>query len=157
VTDRESLPRFIAPMLLTATPEVPADPGWALEVKWDGMRAQLRYDGRRVALRSRPGRDCTSQFPELYAITDALGPRVVLDGELVCFDATGLPDFERLRSRLRARTPASVDAAQTAAPATLISPLVVALDHRSQGPMFRASTWSRSPERAAQLRHAKEH
>jgi ATP-dependent DNA ligase len=67
VTDRESLARFIAPMLLTATPEAPADPGWALEVKRDGMRAQLRYDGQRVALRSRPGRDCTSQFPELYA------------------------------------------------------------------------------------------
>jgi ATP-dependent DNA ligase len=33
----ECLPQFVAPMLLTATREVPSSPGWALEVKWDGL------------------------------------------------------------------------------------------------------------------------
>jgi bifunctional non-homologous end joining protein LigD len=116
----ERLPRFIQPMLLTSTNEVPRQDGWALEIKWDGMRAQLRSDGRRVTVRSRLGRDCTSEFPELSALGDVLGDPIVLDGELVCFDPRGLPDFERLRSRLRARTPASVNAAQAAAPATLV-------------------------------------
>ena len=37
------------------------------------MRAQLRYDGRRVCVRSRPGRDCAAEFPELAAIAEALG------------------------------------------------------------------------------------
>jgi ATP-dependent DNA ligase len=53
----ECLPVFVEPMLLTATREVPSKPGWALEVKWDGMRAQLRFDGRRVTVRSRTGRE----------------------------------------------------------------------------------------------------
>ena len=73
----EELPRFIVPMLASAGP-APTDAGWALEVKWDGMRAQLRYDSRRVCVRSRPGRDCTAEFPELAAIADALASRRVI-------------------------------------------------------------------------------
>jgi len=116
----ESPPHFIEPMLLTATQQVPSSSAWALEVKWDGMRAQLRFDSRRVTVPSRTGRDCTGQFPELGAIAGTLDDQVVFDGELVCFDDQGLPDFERLRARLRARTPAAVGGALVAAPATLV-------------------------------------
>jgi bifunctional non-homologous end joining protein LigD len=116
----ERLPDFISPMLLTTANEVPTDDDWALEVKWDGMRAQLRFDGWRVTVRSRVGRDCTAQFAELRALADTLDDEVLLDGELVCFDHEGLPDFERLRSRLRARTGGAVSAARLVAPATLI-------------------------------------
>jgi len=59
----EELPRFIAPMLASSGP-APTRPGWGFEVKFDGIRAQLRYDGRRVCVRSRPGRDCTAESPE---------------------------------------------------------------------------------------------
>jgi bifunctional non-homologous end joining protein LigD len=120
VAGREPLPEFIEPMLLTAAAALPVRPEWALEVKWDGMRAQLRFDGRRVSVRSRSGRVCTAEFPELGAIADALADAVLLDGELVCFDHDGLPDFERLRSRVRVGTADTVSAAQSAAPATLI-------------------------------------
>ena len=65
------------------------------------MRAQLRYHDRRVGARSRPGRDCTAEFPELAAIAEALdGRRVTRDGELVCLDSEGKPDFAALRNRL---------------------------------------------------------
>jgi bifunctional non-homologous end joining protein LigD len=68
------------------------------------MRAQLRYDGRRVCVRSRPGRDCTMEFPELAVVADALADRrVILDGELVCLDHEGRPDFAALRARLGRR------------------------------------------------------
>jgi ATP-dependent DNA ligase len=61
---REDLPRFVAPMLARAgTPTDAA--GWAYEVKFDGMRAQLRLDRGKLCLRSRPGRACTDAFPEL--------------------------------------------------------------------------------------------
>ena len=71
-------------MLLT-TGAVPDGEGWALEVKWDGCRAQLRYDGRSVSLRTRHGRECAEDFPELAEIAGVLGDhRVTLDGELVC-------------------------------------------------------------------------
>jgi bifunctional non-homologous end joining protein LigD len=80
----EDLPRFVPPMLARTGP-VPKGEGWAVEVKFDGIRLQLRHDGRRVCVRSRPGRDCTEEFPELAAVGAALGRhRVLLDGELVC-------------------------------------------------------------------------
>jgi ATP-dependent DNA ligase len=50
------MPRFIEPMLARSGP-VPDGDDWALEVKFDSMRAQLRWDGRVLCLRSRPGRD----------------------------------------------------------------------------------------------------
>jgi bifunctional non-homologous end joining protein LigD len=102
VTSREDLPGFVAPMLARTGP-MPVGDGWAVEVKFDGMRLQLRRDGRAVCLRSRPGRDCTEEFPELAAIQRALGRhRVLLDGELVCLGPDGSPDFACLRRRLRA-------------------------------------------------------
>src|SRR5438067_1289171 len=59
-------------MLLTTGP-VPDGDGWALEIKWDGCRAQLRYDGHSVSLRTRNGRECSENFPELTEIAGALG------------------------------------------------------------------------------------
>jgi bifunctional non-homologous end joining protein LigD len=97
-------------MLATSAP-VPTSEDWAIEVKWDGIRAQLRFDGDGVCVRSRTGRECTVQFQELAAIAEQL-PRlgVILDGELVCFGAEGRPDLPALRTRLvqregRAPTP----------------------------------------------------
>ena len=67
----------------------------------------------------------------MSALGDVLGDQILLDGELVCFDPAGLPDFARLRSRLRARTSASITAARAAAPATLIVFDVLHLSGRS--------------------------
>ena len=97
---REPLPTFVPPMLLTPA-GVPDGEAWSLELKWDGCRAQLRYDGRAPSLRTRNGRECSDDFPELLGIGDALGKRrVILDGELVCLRDDGRPDFARLRHRL---------------------------------------------------------
>ncbi len=87
-------------MLLT-TGAVPDGEAWALELEWDGCRAQLRYDGRAVTLRTRNARECSDDFPEMLGVADALGKRrVILDGELVCLREDGRPDFARLRRRL---------------------------------------------------------
>jgi hypothetical protein len=110
VHTREPQPTFIPPMLLSAGP-VPEGEGWTYELKWDGCRAQLRHDGRSVSLRTRHGRECTSDFPELGEIASALGSRrVTLDGELVCLDVAGRPDFARLRRRLTGASPAGCPA-----------------------------------------------
>jgi hypothetical protein len=99
--------------MLASPGPAPTEQGWAREVKWDGMRAQLRFDGRRVCVRSRPGRNCTAEFPELVELHDTLaGREVILDGELVFLLADGKPDFAALRGRLagpsrRARGPHS--------------------------------------------------
>ncbi len=97
---REQQPTFIPPMLLTSG-TLPSGDAWTFELKWDGCRAQLRYDGRSVSLRTRNGRECSGDFPEMTEIADVLGKRrVTLDGELVCLRSDGRPDFARLRHRL---------------------------------------------------------
>src|SRR3954470_6521069 len=90
----EPLPRFVEPMLATSG-GVPESPGWAAEIKWDGLRGQLRHDGRRTTLRSRNGHDLSSGFPELVAEAGRrLGRQaVLLDAEIVCLKAEGRPDF----------------------------------------------------------------
>jgi bifunctional non-homologous end joining protein LigD len=96
----EQQPTFIPPMLLTSG-ALPSGDAWTFEVKWDGCRAQLRYDGRSFSLRTRNGRECSAGFHELAAIAAVLGRRrVTLDGELVCLRGDGRPDFGRLRHRL---------------------------------------------------------
>ena len=52
-------------------------------------------------MRSRPGRCTTAVFTELDALAAELaGHRVILDGELVCLDRQGKPDFHLLRPRI---------------------------------------------------------
>jgi bifunctional non-homologous end joining protein LigD len=130
VSSREELPRFVAPMLARTGP-LPVDDGWAVEVKFDGMRLQLGRDGHAVCPRSRPGRNCSEEFPELAAITGVLGRhRVLLDGELVCLGADGNPDFASLRRRLRAPgDKARRNAERT--PATFLAFDLLHLDGRS--------------------------
>jgi bifunctional non-homologous end joining protein LigD len=116
---REQLPRFVAPMLARSGP-LPEEAGWAFEVKFDGIRAQLRWDGS-LCLRSRPGRDCSDAFPELASLAGSLGRRrLLLDGELVCLEADGRPDFTSLRARLRSHGSAARTAA-VRSPATLFA------------------------------------
>ncbi len=101
------MPGFVAPML--ATPgDPPAGPGWAVEFKWDGIRAVVaaRADGTRVW--SRNGNDVTASYPELSlgAAADGLAARgpLLLDGEIVALDG-GRPSFSRLGERMHVRAP----------------------------------------------------
>ena len=58
----------------------PSEAGWPLEVKSGRHpRTAPRSDGRRVYVRSLPGRDCPAGFSELAAIAEELaGRRVIL-------------------------------------------------------------------------------
>src|SRR3954465_4989075 len=131
---RESLPRLLAPMLLECgLPPAGDRDRWALELKWDGMRAQLRVAGDGSwCLRSRPGRDCPPEFPDPPARAEALHRGdVLLDGELVCLDADGRPDFHRLRRRLSASNADAASALAARHPTTLIVFDLLHLDGRA--------------------------
>src|SRR3954462_4037401 len=97
----EPLSRFLGPRLGSGG-RVPDGHGWAAEVKWDGLRGQLRHDGRRTTLRSRNGHDLSSAFPELVAEAGRrLGRQTaMLDAEIVCLNADGRPDFGAVRARM---------------------------------------------------------
>src|SRR3954453_20592813 len=96
-------------MLATAG-AVPHGPQWALEPKWDGMRAVAYVeapDPGAVVLVSRAGRRVSRSFPDVARrLASAVGERrVVLDGEIVVLStpATGAParpSFDRLQLRM---------------------------------------------------------
>jgi bifunctional non-homologous end joining protein LigD len=91
-------------MLAIAGP-VPAGPGWAFEIKFDGVRA-IGYagpSGLRVV--SRNDRDISASYPEAAGLRLPVG--VVVDGELVALDERGRPDFALLQQRMHVTTPGS--------------------------------------------------
>lgn len=73
---------------------------WIFEVKWDGFRALLYSGEDGVRLVSRNGNTFKS-FPELCEglVRDLNGRRCVLDGEIVCLDSQGKPQFRDLLFR----------------------------------------------------------
>ncbi|WIM85873.1 ATP-dependent DNA ligase [Candidatus Mycobacterium wuenschmannii] len=76
---------------------------WAFEAKWDGYRLLVDADHGEVRLRSRSGRDLTSEFPQLQSLaSDLADHHVVLDGEVVALNESGVPSFSEMQNRARA-------------------------------------------------------
>jgi bifunctional non-homologous end joining protein LigD len=99
--ERDAFPDSVVPMLAKLAKLPVSDVGWATEVKWDGVRAIAYCRPGRLTLQSRNLRDVTIQYPEVRRLSRQLGALdAVLDGELVAFDADGLPSFERLQQRI---------------------------------------------------------
>jgi bifunctional non-homologous end joining protein LigD len=94
------LPADLAPMQseLGEAPFNSAD--WMWEPKLDGYRALAIIDGGKVQLRSRRGLEQAEDFPQLAAeLGRQAVSRMVLDGEIVAFDAAGKPSFNALQNR----------------------------------------------------------
>jgi bifunctional non-homologous end joining protein LigD len=92
--------------MLARLDDLPPDDGtWALEMKWDGVRALAWAGGGQARLISRSGQDITGTYPELAGLGTALGGRqAVLDGEIVVLADSGWPDFEALQPRIHVST-----------------------------------------------------
>jgi bifunctional non-homologous end joining protein LigD len=101
-----ALPEPLLPMLAVAG-SPPAGPGWAFELKWDGVRAIVAAAADRIRLTSRNGNDVTLGYPELEGIGLGGERRLLLDGELVVLDPTGRPDFGLLQHRMHVRSPSA--------------------------------------------------
>jgi bifunctional non-homologous end joining protein LigD len=93
-------PGFVPPCLPTKALRPPSGELWLHEIKHDGFRVIARKDGDRVRLYSRPGNDLTDRFPLIVEALACLRSRsVILDGEAVACDESGMPSFDRLRHR----------------------------------------------------------
>ena len=103
------LPASIAPMLaLPGSPPPGRLAEWAVEMKWDGVRALAFIENGRLRLVSRTGKDISATYPDLAALGGAVtGAQALLDGEIVAF-TDGRPDFEALQPRMHV---SSADAA----------------------------------------------
>jgi bifunctional non-homologous end joining protein LigD len=96
-------PKDMAPMLAThGSVEKLSSIVWAFEGKWDGYRLLVDADHGKLELRSRSGRDVTAEYPQLEALAaDLADHHVILDGEVVALDESGVPSFEEMQNRAR--------------------------------------------------------
>lgn len=104
-------------MLATAG-TLPAGPGWAYELKWDGVRVLAEVSEGGLVLRSRSERDVTVTYPELAGLAAAC-PDMLLDGEVVAF-ADGRPAFTALQPRMHVRDARKAQALRASIPVTYL-------------------------------------
>ncbi|HEX3123011.1 MAG TPA: DNA ligase D, partial [Rhodanobacteraceae bacterium] len=91
---------------------------WMWEPKLDGYRVLAFIDGHGVKLRSRRGLELAAAFPKVVAELGAqLVDGMVLDGEIVAFDASGKPSFNALQNRVQLKTEREIAAADQKTPA----------------------------------------
>ena len=97
---RLMVPLGIEPMEAKLVDELPSEPGWQFEPKWDGFRCLAFRSGSEVALHAKSGKPLARYFPEVVRLLQSLPQkRFVLDGELVIQeDATF--SFDALQMRL---------------------------------------------------------
>lgn len=102
-----------------AIAELQATQRWWFECKFDGIRAlvTISADGS-VSITNRRGRDVTFRYPEIVADWGRTGFVGTLDGEILCLNGEGLPDFSRIHRR---------DAQQSAAAANRLAASIPAV------------------------------
>jgi len=118
---RAKVPDEIAPMMAFASTSPPQGPDWIYEIKWDGVRAVCFLGSKKVRLIGRSGKAMEAQYPELATIPAQLKAiSAVLDGEIVAFDANGVPSFAEIQPRIGAR-PQNVAALSNTNPVTFFA------------------------------------
>jgi ATP-dependent DNA ligase len=94
------VPVGIEPMEAKLVTELPEEPGWQFEPKWDGFRCLAFRAGREVDLRAKSGKPLARYFPEVVAMLAALKPSpFVIDGELT-IPVGGTLSFDALQMRI---------------------------------------------------------
>lgn len=102
-------PRGIVPMPCGDADGRLEDPERIYELKLDGVRLLAGRSGADVTLVYRSQRVMTATYPDVARAVRALcTDRVVLDGEVVAFDADGKPSFQRLGQRMHMTRPHDV-------------------------------------------------
>ncbi|HEY3948096.1 ATP-dependent DNA ligase [Phenylobacterium sp.] len=108
-----------APMEARLADDLPAEPGWRFEPKWDSFRCLAFRAGGEVDLRAKSGKPLGRYFPDMVEALKALPVSTfVVDGELT-IAVDGELSFAALQMRLH---PAASRVAKLAAaqPATLV-------------------------------------
>jgi bifunctional non-homologous end joining protein LigD len=129
---RDPFPGALVPMLAKLAPVPASDDGWAVEVKWDGVRAIAHCRPGRLELQTRNLSQVTSQYPEVRRLTRQLGSRdAVLDGELVVFGEEGRPSFAGLQQRIHQTSESVVRRRMKSHPVTYVIFDLLYLDGRN--------------------------
>jgi bifunctional non-homologous end joining protein LigD len=115
-----AMPAKLAPMLAETADGAFNKPDWMWEPKLDGYRVLAFVDAAGVRLRSRRDLELSGSFPRLVAdLKQQAVDGMVLDGELVAFDAAGRHTFNAMQNRVHLKAPQDIAAADRGAPVVL--------------------------------------
>src|SRR5216684_1856289 len=95
----EALPATLSPMHAESADAPFNHADWMWEPKLDGYRVLAFIGADGVKLRSRRGLELAADFPRLAAELGKQSAAMILDGEIVAFDASGKPSFNALQNR----------------------------------------------------------
>jgi hypothetical protein len=90
--------RFIEPMLLLRTEQLPDGPEWHHELKFDGYRALAIKNGGKVSSGPANDNDFNGRYPAIVKALSATPDETVIDGEVVALDGDGKPAFNLLQN-----------------------------------------------------------
>ncbi len=134
----------IPPMLARTANKPPDSEDYCFEVKWDGIRAMASLDEGTIRIRGRNGHDITEQFPELVVPETAFRAGCGLfDGEIVCLDSEGKPDFENVIHRMQQKGANTIERSRARNPAVFYAFDCLYLDGRPlvNEPLIRRREW----------------
>jgi DNA ligase D-like protein (predicted ligase)/DNA ligase D-like protein (predicted 3'-phosphoesterase) len=134
----------IDPMLAKAAAEPPTSADYLYEVKWDGIRAVVSLDEGQIKIHGRNGLDITNQFPELLDAENSFrATSGVFDGEIVCLQSDGKPDFANVIHRMQQRSDGGIKLARGRCPAACYLFDCLYLDGRPimNEPLTRRRAW----------------
>lgn len=113
----EALPEKLEPMHAELGEAPFNKPDWMWEPKLDGYRVLAFVGEDGVKLRSRRGLDLAQAFPALVAdLGKQAASSLILDGEIVAFDASGKPSFNALQNRVQLKSAREIAAADRQTP-----------------------------------------
>ncbi|TMH62090.1 MAG: ATP-dependent DNA ligase [Betaproteobacteria bacterium] len=118
----EAMPAKLEPMHAESGDAPFNRPDWMWEPKLDGYRVLAFIERQSVKLRSRRGLDLSATFPGLCAELGKQGSgSMILDGEIVAFDASGKPSFGALQERAQLKAERDIASADRNAPVAFVA------------------------------------
>jgi bifunctional non-homologous end joining protein LigD len=138
------LRQTIEPMLARPAQDLPRSRNYVYELKWDGVRALITVDEGEVRIRGRNGLDMTKHFPELLIPERVFrATSAVFDGEIVCLEADGRPNFTNVIHRIQQKTEGAIERARARHPAVCYLFDCLYLDGRPivNEPLTRRREW----------------
>lgn len=98
---KAAMPSKWSPELATLTEFAPKGEGWVHEIKYDGYRTIVFFDGGKVRLITRNGLDWTKRYAALGKAFEKLDcETAILDGEIVVQDPRGVTSLDLLEQAL---------------------------------------------------------
>ena len=132
------------PMLARLAQKPPDSRDYLYEIKWDGIRAMISLDEGKMRIHGRNGMDITKQFPELLIPEQAFrATSGLFDGEIVCLEAAGKPNFGNVIHRMQQTTEGGIERAKVRHPAVCYVFDCLYLDGRAivNEPLTRRRAW----------------